>query len=160
MWSLINGVWQPVDYSYRAFTGVTVAQITSPANGTTFSSGTVTFNWSPSTGASSYYLYVGNGFQTYDIYSNYVSGGSTTVSGIPRDARTLYVTMWSLINGVWQPVNYSYHACSGCQSNTSDQETIPDGLPMVLSRIGSVGEYRYLPMIQDRQNSLRNLLVR
>ena len=124
MWSLIGGVWQPVDYSFRAFTGVTTAKIISPANGSTFTSGTVTFNWSPSTGASSYYLYIGNNFQTYDLYSNYVSGGSTTLSGFPRDGRLLYVTMWSLINGVWQPVNYTYRACNGCVIGATDGDTI------------------------------------
>ena len=124
MWSLIGGVWQPADYSYRAFTGVAVAQITSPTNNSTLNSGTVTFNWSPSTGASSYYLYIGNNFQTYDLYSNYISGGVTTLSGFPRDGRVLYVTMWSLINGVWQPVNYTYRACNGCVIGATDGDTI------------------------------------
>ena len=118
MWSTIGGVWQPVNYSYRAFTGATAttAKITSPANGATFGSGTVTFNWSPSTGASPYYLFVGNSFQTYDIYSAYVTGGTTTVSGIPTDGRLIYVSMWSTIGGVWQPVDYSYRARSGVAS--------------------------------------------
>src|SRR5205814_2225458 len=86
------------------------AQITSPANGSTFSSGTVTFNWSPSTGAASYYLWVGNSLRVSDIYANFVNGGTTTVSGIPTDGRTIYVTMWSQINGVWQPIDYTFHA--------------------------------------------------
>jgi hypothetical protein len=125
MWSLIGGVWQPIDYSYRAATVSNgLAQITSPANGSTFNSGTVTFNWSPSTGASSYYLYIGNNFQTYDLYSNYISGGVTTLSGFPRDGRTLYITIWSLINGLWQPVNYTYRACNGCVIGANDRETI------------------------------------
>jgi hypothetical protein len=125
MWSLIGGVWQPADYSYRAATVSNgIAQITSPANGSTFNSGTVTFNWSPSTGASSYYLYIGNNFQTYDLYSNYISGGVTTLSGFPRDGRTLYITIWSLINGLWQPVNYTYRACNGCVIGANDRETI------------------------------------
>src|SRR5205807_1285356 len=61
------------------------AQITSPANSSTFSSGTVTFNWSPSTGAANYYLWVGNSLRVSDIYANFVNGGTTTVSGIPTD---------------------------------------------------------------------------
>src|SRR5207253_2254911 len=98
---------------YHAFSGGGVkAQITSPSNGSTFGSGTVTFNWSLGSGVSSYYLYVGNSFQSYEYFNNFVSGGATTVSGIPTDGRTIYVTMWSLINGAWQANNYSYTACS------------------------------------------------
>src|SRR5205807_2665272 len=113
MWSLISGAWQANNYSYHAFSGGGVkAQITSPSNGSTFGSGTVTFNWSLGSGVSSYYLYVGNSFQSYEYFNNFVSGGATTVSGIPTDGRTIYVTMWSRLGDQWQAHNYSYHAFS------------------------------------------------
>src|SRR5437588_377372 len=105
-------VMDVIGYDFGS-TAATKAQITSPSDGSTFSSGTVTFNWSLGSGVSSYYLYVGNSFQSYEYFNNFVSGGATTVSGIPTDGRTIYVSLWSLISGVWQANNYSYHAFSG-----------------------------------------------
>src|SRR5205807_1077045 len=113
MWSLISGAWQANNYSYHAFSGGGVkAQITSPSNGSTFGSGTVTFNWSLGSGVSSYYLYVGNSLQSYEYFNNFVSGGATTVSGIPTDGRTIYVTMWSPYTALFRS-NYNCHAFIG-----------------------------------------------
>ncbi|HZS45452.1 MAG TPA: hypothetical protein VFC63_10150, partial [Blastocatellia bacterium] len=86
------------------------AQMTSPAAGSTFGSGTVTFNWSQVANSTQYSLYVGNAYRSYDIYASYVSGGSTTVSGIPTDGRTIYISLWSFINGIWVPADYTYQA--------------------------------------------------
>ncbi|HZS44556.1 MAG TPA: hypothetical protein VFC63_05595, partial [Blastocatellia bacterium] len=91
------------------------AQLTNLANGATFNSSTMTFTWTPVSNATQYSLYVGNSYRGYDIYSNYVSGGTTAVSGIPTDGRTIYVSLWSFINGIWVPADYSFHACSGCK---------------------------------------------
>jgi len=113
LWSLINNVWQATPNTYHALNGGAPAQITSPPNGSTFTSTSVTFNWNAGSGVSQYYLTVGNGSQTYDIFSNYVNNGTQTVSGLPSDGRTIYVTLWSLINSVWQAVPYTYHAVNG-----------------------------------------------
>lgn len=120
LWTFINGGWLFNDYTYKAFTGNSLSQITSPANGATFSSSTVTFNWSIVAGAGQYFLDLNSSPGSRDIFANYVSGGSTSVSGIPNDGRTIYVRMWSLIGQVWSYNSYTYKACSGCAGvNTS-----------------------------------------
>src|SRR5258708_14498178 len=82
----------------------------SPANGSTFTSTSVTFNWNAGSGVSQYYLYVGSSFQSAEIFNNYIFNGTQTVTGIPGDGRTIYVTLWSLINGGWQANNYTFKA--------------------------------------------------
>jgi serine protease len=37
---------------------------------------------------------------------------SYTATGLPTDGRTLYVRLWSLINGVWQYSDYTYTAAT------------------------------------------------
>jgi hypothetical protein len=117
LWSFICGSWQSNAYTYHAANiGCTKAVMLSPANGSTFSSSTVTFTWSSGTGAVAYWLYVGNSPGAQDIYS---AGQGTslfgTVSGIPTDGRTIYATLWSFICGSWQSNAYTYHAANiGC----------------------------------------------
>ena len=112
LWSLISGNWQFNDYTYTAASSGVRAQITSPSPGSTFSSSTVTFNWSSGSGVSSYYLYVGNSPGGNDIFNNFVAGGSHTLHGIPTDGRNIHVRLWSLINGAWQFNDYTFRARS------------------------------------------------
>ena len=35
---------------------------------------------------------------------------SATVTGLPSNGETIYATLYSLINGVWQSVQYTYTA--------------------------------------------------
>lgn len=112
LWSFINGQWYPKDYTYTA--NIRIPEITSPQHLTTFNSSQVTFNWTSVPAATDYYLWVGNGLHTYDIYSQYVFGNSTTVPNIPTDGRIIYVTIWGKINGKWYGNDYRYIACSSC----------------------------------------------
>jgi hypothetical protein len=52
---------------------------------------------------------VGNNPQTYDIGAAWVTGNSQTLV-LPGDGRTLYVTLWLLINGAWRSNAYTYKA--------------------------------------------------
>ena len=62
----------------------TQAAITSPANGSTLSGSTVTFNWTGrGTGAISYQLWVGSTVGGHDIAVGITTGLSTTISGLP-----------------------------------------------------------------------------
>ena len=84
----------------------------SPTPGSTFSSSTVTFTWTAGS-ATQYVLDVGNSPSLPDIYgSNDVTVTSLTVSNIPTDGRTIYVTLWSQVNGNWLSMNYTYTASS------------------------------------------------
>jgi hypothetical protein len=109
LWTNIGGVWQYNEYTYRASTSG-LALISSPVNGSTFTSSTVTFTWNTVAGASQYFLDLNTSPGSRDIFANYVTGGSTTVSGIPTDGRTIYVRLWTNIGGVWSFNTYTYTA--------------------------------------------------
>ncbi|MCX7825764.1 MAG: hypothetical protein N2689_09420, partial [Verrucomicrobiae bacterium] len=81
----------------------------SPVDGSTLTSGTVTFTWDTGVGVTQYALWIGNNPNGYDLFSGYVTGQSKTVS-LPVDGRTIYVTLWSLINGAWQSNAYIFTA--------------------------------------------------
>jgi len=109
LWSLVSGVWQYNDYIYTAYTA-SPATMSSPTNGSTLSSSTVTFQWTAGT-ASQYGLWIGS---TGVGSNNLVATGGTSTSymatGLPTDGRALYVRLWSLVSGVWQYNDYTYTA--------------------------------------------------
>ena len=82
----------------------------SPTPGSTFTSSSVTFNWSAGS-ATAYIILVGSSLHGSDIYnSGIVNTLSATVSKIPTDGRTIYVTLTSQVNGSWITNNYTYTA--------------------------------------------------
>jgi len=112
LWSLVNGTWGYVDYSYTAFTSTTStkALMVTPANGATLAS-SATFTWRAGTSATNYGLFVGSTPGAADLYSSGLLANtvlSQTVSGIPTDGRTLYVRLWSLVAGNWVFTDYTY----------------------------------------------------
>jgi hypothetical protein len=112
LWSRINGAWQFNDYAYTATSGAK-AQITRPAPGSTLASSTVTFVWNTGTGVSEYWLEVGTSPGGSQIYSQSQGTNlSVTVSGLPTNGSTVYVRLWSRINGVWEFNDYTYTATS------------------------------------------------
>ena len=115
LWSLIGGLWQFNDYTYTAAGSAAVrAQITSPAPGTTLTSSTVTFTWSPGIGVMEYWLDVGASAGGTQVYSRSQGADlSVTVSGLPTDGSTVFVRLWSRIAGGWQFNDYAYTATAG-----------------------------------------------
>jgi uncharacterized protein YkwD len=113
IYSMMNGVWKFNGYTYTAFTSGTdpKAALTSPSNGSTLPSGSVTFNWSTGSGASQYAIWAGSAPDTYDLYAAVVTGTSRTVT-LPTDGRPVYVNFWSMINGVWQANKYLFTAAT------------------------------------------------
>lgn len=107
--SLIGGVYQSLTYQYRVV-GMAPLSITTPVSGTTFTSKSATFNWQG--GASQYALWIGSVPRAYDIYAG-VEGTNTSkaiTNLLPSDGRPVYVTIYSMINGVWQPSDAIYNA--------------------------------------------------
>lgn len=101
--------------------------ITSPPPGSTFTSSTVTFTWSPGS-ATSYFLFVGSSLHGADIYnSGTVTGNSKTVNNIPTDGRTIHVTLGSQVNGAWVTKDYTYKAFNS--SGTPTQTATPTPTP-------------------------------
>ncbi len=109
-WSMINGVWQANKYLFTAATqgSAPKALITSPANGSILTSGTLALNWNAGSAATQYALWVGSAPNTYDLYAGVEGTNLSKTLQLPLDGRRLYVTLWSLINGAWQPVSYYY----------------------------------------------------
>jgi hypothetical protein len=117
LWSLIGGGWQYIDYAYTAASAAVPASMTTPWPGTQLPGASVTFSWTPGTGVSQYYLYVGNYAGGYDLYAaSQGTSTSATVTGLPTDNRTLYVRLWSYTNVGWQFRDYTYTAASSCHS--------------------------------------------
>jgi len=86
------------------------AQMSNPVPGSTFSSSSVTFNWTAGS-ATNYALLVGSSLYGHDIYSSGVINGlSATVNNIPTDGRTIYVTLASNVSGSGLPQLY-LHSC-------------------------------------------------
>jgi hypothetical protein len=108
LWSLINGAWQSSAYTYTAYTGGP-AKMLSPANTTTLTSAVTTFIWDTGVGVAQRALWVGSNPNTHDLYAAFEPGQSRTL-WLPVDGRTLYVTLWSWMNGSWQSNAYTYQA--------------------------------------------------
>ncbi len=119
-----SGQWVSNDYTYTAATGgggsggsFTPAAITSPSNGSTLTSSTVTFQWNAGTGTTGgYWLRVGTtGVGSYDISAALNAGTSATVSGLPSNGGTVYVRLYSqnANSGQWVSNDYTYTAGTG-----------------------------------------------
>ena len=110
--SRINGTWQFVDYTYTAVGAPVPATLTSPTPGSHLTSPTVTFGWTAGIGVAAYQLGLGTtGVGSSDLYA----GGATTalsatVSALPTTGVMIYARLSSRIDGIWQPVDYTYKA--------------------------------------------------
>ncbi|MCP4216180.1 MAG: hypothetical protein GY765_16145 [bacterium] len=110
---MIDGTWYYNDYTYTAFTGApAVAEMQSP--GSPLGGTTETFGWTDS-GAESYYLYVGtSGTGSYDVYNgNQGTNLSKIVHFLPNNGETIYVRLFSMIDGTWYYNDYTYTAFTG-----------------------------------------------
>ena len=110
---LLSGTWQYIDYSYTAFGGsADRGAITSPTPGSTLSGSSVTFNWTAGMGATAYWIDVGNvaGGNQYYQSGNLGNVLTTTVSGLPTNGSTIYVTLYSLVSSQWLNNQYTYMA--------------------------------------------------
>jgi hypothetical protein len=114
LWSLINAAWVYNDYTYQATTTANAkAQMTAPAPGSTLTASTVTFQWNGGTGVSDYWLDVGTSAASSNLLSqDRGTNLNATVMGLPTNGVTLYVRLWSLINGAWVFNDYTYQAAT------------------------------------------------
>ncbi len=114
LWTMLNGAWQYHDYMYTAANLGTLAVMSTPAPGSTLTGSSVTFTWTAGAGATAYWLDVG----TVQGQGNISAGQlaytvtSETVSGIPTTGGTIYVRLWTMLNGAWQYHDYTYTAAN------------------------------------------------
>src|SRR3989338_7181591 len=90
------------------------AKLSAPKSGALLLPST-TFSWSPVPEATEYWLGVGTPFDSIkaspwgNIYALTTgTNTSATVTGIPNDGSTVYVRLWSLINGNWLFNDYNF----------------------------------------------------
>ncbi len=111
LWELIGGNWTYTEYSYSGGGGL--ATMTTPTPGSSFAGTSATFNWVIGTyPTTAYWIDVGstaNGHQYYQS-GNLGAVFSKTVSGLPANGSTVYVTLYSLFNGSWRYNSYTYTA--------------------------------------------------
>ena len=86
------------------------ATMISPTPGSTLAGSSQTFTWTTGSGVSSYLLWVGTKVGGNDIYNPTLPTAATsaTVLNIPSHGKTVYVRLWSYINGVRQYNDYTY----------------------------------------------------
>jgi hypothetical protein len=103
--------WQYVNYTYTETAPPAKSTLTNPTTGTALSAST-TFIWSAGSQVTQYDLWVGT---TGPGSSNLYNSGHTTAmsSGpvtVPQNGETVYVELYSSINGVWMYTNYTFKA--------------------------------------------------
>ncbi len=89
------------------------ATMSTPAANSTLTGSSTSFTWYPSAAAQAYWIDIGS----TPLGNNYYQSGSLptttlsqTVTGLPTDGSTIYVTLWTLINGSWANNQYTYTA--------------------------------------------------
>jgi hypothetical protein len=127
--SLNGATWIRTPYTYIASGTGTGGVMTIPTPGSKFGGSSVTFDWTAGTGISSYFLYVGTTAGGNNIAS--VNPGSkltATVTTMPTNGETVYVTLLSLNGATWIRTPYTYTAEGTPLSFQSVQDQIPNGL--------------------------------
>lgn len=113
LYSLVGVQWLSSAYAYTAY-NVAGSQgvLTTPTPGSTLTGSGVTFNWTAGAGANAYWLDVGSaaGGNQYYQSGNLGTTLTATVNGLPTDASTVYVTLYSLVGGQWVATSYTYTA--------------------------------------------------
>jgi hypothetical protein len=88
------------------------AAMTSPAPGSTLTGSSVTFQWVAG-GATEFGLWIGTtGVGSNNITSTGGTALSFNATGLPTNGQTVYVRLWSVVNGSWQFSDYTYTAAT------------------------------------------------
>jgi Pro-kumamolisin, activation domain len=114
-WYYVGGSWSYTEYQYTAFGGGSqIGVITSPAPNSTLSGSSQLFTWTAGTLSTAYWIDAGSspGGNQYFQSGNLGNVTSKNVTGLPTDGSTVYVTLWSLVDGQWLNNKYTYTAFS------------------------------------------------
>jgi hypothetical protein len=112
LYSLISGSWVGNAYTYTALNSNSgLATMQTPVPGSTLSGTTATFTWSSDSSATAYWVDIGSTAGGNDVYSsgNLGTALTTTVSTLPANGNTIYVSLYSYVGGQWvnNPVTYT-----------------------------------------------------
>jgi FtsP/CotA-like multicopper oxidase with cupredoxin domain len=106
--TIVNGVQQSIDYTYTASGIPAPATLLTPVPGSTTTGKTVTFTWTIGNGVNLYALSLGTKLGLADIYnSGWIAATSRTVTVMPANGSTVYIRLWSLVNGIQQTIDYT-----------------------------------------------------
>jgi hypothetical protein len=113
LYSIINGITVYNDYTFTAMS-VSLAMLTSPAQGSVLTSNSMSFTWSPGTAGSQYDLHLSAVAPGgYDLYlSGHIAGTSTTVNGLPTNGEPIFARLYTIVNGVTVYNDYTFTAAS------------------------------------------------
>ena len=106
LYTQINGQLQYNSYTYTEYTSAPATMI-SPVPGSTLTGSSTTFTWNAVTGASQYYLWIGTTPGGTDLAQAGTSGTSYTAN-LPTNGATIYVRLYTLLNGQLQYNSYTY----------------------------------------------------
>jgi hypothetical protein len=110
LYSYVSGNWVSNAYTYTAFNGSSAAAtMTNPASNNAVLSGTsITFTWTAGSGTT-WWIDVGSTAGGNDIYqSGSINTQSATVTDLPANGNTIYVTLYTLVNNSWISNSYTY----------------------------------------------------
>jgi hypothetical protein len=107
---LSQGTTGPWAYTPYTYTEATPAALISPAPGSILTSGTVTFQWSPSTiPGTQYGLQIGTtGPGSKDVYLSPPLTGTSVTVPVPTTGATLYVALSQGTTGQWSYTPYAF----------------------------------------------------
>ncbi|MGB6690611.1 MAG: putative Ig domain-containing protein [Terracidiphilus sp.] len=109
--SSLNGqTWLSNSYQYLAAGSGTPAVLQSPGPGSTLTGSTVTFYWNGGSGNSEFALAVGSTSGADDIANIETTAGQATVTGLPTNGETIYVSLSSKNGSNWFKNDYTYVA--------------------------------------------------
>lgn len=113
LYSQINGAYQYNGYTYVEANPVKAAMV-NPAQGSTLQGSAVTFTWGGGSGVTNYYLWIGTADGIHDLKNVALGPSATsyTATNLPTNGTTLYVRLYSLINGAYQFNSYTYTAAN------------------------------------------------
>ena len=160
LWSgMTDGTTKFNDYVYTATTGSTaLAELTTPAPGSTLTTSTVEIHWTGGTGVSEYVLYIGNSVGGGDLFAQSLGTNlNTTLAGLPTDGRTLYVRLWSRIGTDYHSKDYIYTATTRTMAPAELTSPAPQST-LTASRIafqwtGGAGGYLYFVFVGNSPGS-------
>ena len=101
-------------YSLSVSSGTDRAIMFSPADGSTLTSSSVTFEWIPGNGTDQYWLYIGTSQGERNLLD--LNKGSATTHAfhqVPLTGNPFYVRLWSKNGSQWIYNDYSYTGTSG-----------------------------------------------
>ncbi len=113
LYGYAGGVWTVQDTATYTAATVANAQIVDPPPGSTLSGDTVTFTWTPESGATSYQLWVGSAPGQDDLGVGGTTGTSTTMSNLPTDGSQVYVTLYGYASDTWTVQDQESYTASG-----------------------------------------------